>query len=87
MGAFIAHKMIVDFLMSKKTHARTQRYVKSQTRNRPRSGSASRAVKGFAPEADPLLGQIFPPETRNLFTPLLGHLSLTVLKADPLLGR
>jgi hypothetical protein len=62
-------------------------YVKSQTRNRPRSGSASRAVEAFAPEADPHLGQIFPPETRNLFTPLLGHLSLTVQEADPLLGR
>jgi hypothetical protein len=61
--------------------------VKSQTRNRPRSGSASRAVKGFTPEADPHLGQIFPPETRNLLTPLLGHLSVTVLEADPLLGR
>jgi hypothetical protein len=56
-------------------------YVKSQTRIRP--SSVSRAPE----KRIRFWVKRFPPKTRNLHSPLLGHLSLTTLEADPLLGR
>jgi len=69
---FIVHVLSVQF---------SNIYVKSQTRIRPSSVTR-------APETRILVSvKIFPPETRNLSSPLLGHFTLTALEADPLLGH
>jgi hypothetical protein len=70
-------------------------YVKSQIRIRPSSISrapktrisASGVLESFAQEADPHLGRNISTRDAESLLAALGHLTLTALEADPLLGR